>query len=224
MYLSINNGYFMASGIELVNRIDEVLLELGISRREFAASINIQPNTMGNWKTNNSMPPLETVEIIAEKLNVSPDWLLFGDKYTSEFDKRTGYFSRTQVGARIDSCLRDRTNTTPSDVPTRDIFNQELGHIISHEKFANWLLGRYNIDLIVFQKIASELTTSIQYLLTDLHAKVPEDFDPVLFNEAKENANSVHCLYNLSDDKKQIVSDMLNKLMELEHLEHVSKK
>ena len=65
MYLSINNGYFMASGIELVNRIDEVLLELGISRREFAASINIQPNTMGNWKTNNSMPPLETVEIIA---------------------------------------------------------------------------------------------------------------------------------------------------------------
>ena len=141
-----------------------------------------------------------------------------------EFDKRTGYFSRTQVGARIDSCLRDRTNTTASDGPIRDVFNQELGHIISHEKFANWLLGRYNIDLIVFQKIASELTTSIQYLLTDLHAKVPEDFDPVLFNEARENANSVHCLYNLSEDKKQIVSDMLNKLMELEHLEHVSKK
>jgi hypothetical protein len=57
-----------------------------------------------------------------------------------------------------------------------------------------------------------------------LHAKVPEDFDPVLFNEAKENANSVHCLYNLSEDKKKIVSDMLNKLMDLEHLEHVSKK
>ena len=85
-------------------------------------------------------------------------------------------------------------------------------------------VSRGGILLFVFQKIASELTTSIQYLLTDLHAKVPEDFDPVLFNEARENANSVHCLYNLSEDKKKIVSDMLNKLMELEHLEHVSKK
>ena len=75
-----------------------------------------------------------------------------------------------------------------------------------------------------FQRMAMVLETNLQHLLTGQNDKLPQDFDPVLFKAARENANSVHCLYNLSDDKKKIVSDMLNKLMELEHLEHVSKK
>jgi hypothetical protein len=75
-----------------------------------------------------------------------------------------------------------------------------------------------------FQQMAYNLKTNIQYLLTGQDDKLPQDFDPVLFKAARENANSVHCLYNLSEDKKKIVSDMLNKLMDLEHLEHVSKK
>ena len=68
-----------------------------------------------------------------------------------------------------------------------------------------------------FQQMAYNLNTNIQYLLTGLDDKFPQDFDPVLFKAARENANSVNCLYNLSEDKKKIVSDMLNKLMELEH-------
>ncbi len=75
-----------------------------------------------------------------------------------------------------------------------------------------------------FQQMAYNLNTNIQYLLTEQDDKLPQDFDPVLFKAAKENANSVHCLYNLGEDKKKIVSDMLNKLMELARLEHVSKK
>ena len=75
-----------------------------------------------------------------------------------------------------------------------------------------------------FQQMAYNLNTNIQYLLTGLDDKLPQDFDPVLFKAARENANSVNCLYNLSEDKKKIVSDMLNKLIELEHFEHVSKK
>lgn len=214
----------MASGIELVNRIDEVLQELGTSRREFAASINIQPNTMGNWKTNNSMPPLETVELIADKLNVSPTWLLFGDKYVAAADKSRSYFGRIQIMHRIHCLLLDKTNHQDGEIKNEELFDSVIGHIISYAKLSSWSKGRYNIDLCIFQQIASELNTSIQYLLTDISAKIPGDFDPVLFNEAKENQNAVHCLYNLSEDKKKIVGDMLNKLMELEHLEQVSKK
>lgn len=214
----------MASGIELVNRIDEVLQELGTSRREFATSINIQPNTMGNWKTNNSMPPLETVELIADKLNVSPTWLLFGDKYVAAADKSRSYFGRIQVMHRIHCLLLDKTNHQDGEIKNEELFDSVIGHIISYAKLSSWSKGRYNIDLCIFQQIASEVNTSIQYLLTDISAKIPGDFDPVLFNEAKENQNAVHCLYNLSEDKKKIVGDMLNKLMELEHLEQVSKK
>ena len=71
----------ICSGIELIKRIDEILSEKGISRKEFAKELNIQPNTMGNWKTNNSMPPADTIVRIADALNVSIDWLLTGKEF-----------------------------------------------------------------------------------------------------------------------------------------------
>ena len=125
---------------------------------------------------------------------------------------------------RIHCLLLDKTNRQDGEIKNEELFDSTIGNIISYAKLSSWSKGRYNIDLCIFQQIASELNTSIQYLLTDISAKIPGDFDPVLFNEAKENQNAVHCLYNLSEDKKKIVGDMLNKLMELEHLEQVSKK
>lgn len=69
------------SGIKLIKRIDEILSEKGKSRKEFAKELNIQPNTMGNWKTNNSMPPVQTLYKIAAELNVSLNWLILGDDF-----------------------------------------------------------------------------------------------------------------------------------------------
>ena len=217
---SDNNSY----GIDFVSRIDELLKEINLTRKDFAVQLNIPQTTMSSWKTNNSVPPLETVELIAEKLNVSPSWLLFGDKYVAAEDRNRCYFGRTQIMHRIHCLLLDKTNKQFGEIENQQLFNSTIGHIVSYAKLSSWSKGRCNIDLCIFQQIASELNTSIQYLLTDISAKIPGDFDPVLFNAARENANAVHCLYNLSEDKKKIVSDLLNKLMELEHLEHVSKK
>lgn len=69
------------SGIKLINRIDKILFERNKTRNEFAKEINIQPNTMGNWKTNNSMPPVQTLYKIAAELNVSLNWLILGDDF-----------------------------------------------------------------------------------------------------------------------------------------------
>lgn len=217
---SNHNSY----GIDFISRIDELLKEINLTRKDFAIQLNIPQTTMSSWKTNNSIPPLDTVELIAEKLNVSPTWLLFGNKYVASEDKTRGYFGRIQVMHRLHTLLLDRLNKNIGEIQNEELFDSVIGHIISYAKLHSWSKGRYNVDLCIFQQIASELNTSIQYLLTDISAKIPGDFDPVLFNEAKENQNAVHCLYNLSDDKKKIVGDMLNKLMELEHLEHVSKE
>lgn len=211
-------------GVDFITRIDDLLKEINLTRKDFAIQLNIPQTTMSSWKTNNSVPPLETVELIADKLNVSPTWLLFGDKYVAAADKSRSYFGRIQVMHRIHCLLLDKTNHQDGEIKNEELFDSVIGHIISYAKLSSWSKGRYNIDLCTFQQIASELNTSIQYLLTDISAKIPGDFDPVLFNEAKENQNAVHCLYNLSEDKKKIVGDMLNKLMELEHLEQVSKK
>jgi len=216
---SDNNSY----GVDFIARIDELLKEINLTRKDFANQMGIPQTTMSSWKTNNSVPPLETVELLAEKLNVSPTWLLFGDKYVAEEDKTRHYFGRIQVMHRIHCLLLDKTNYKVGEIENKELFDSTISQIISYKKLHSWVKGRYDVDLCIFQQIASELNTSIQYLLTDISAKIPGDFDPVLFNEAKENQNSVHCLYNLSEDKKKIVNDMLNKLMELEHLEHVSK-
>lgn len=69
------------SGIKLINRIDKILKERNKTRNEFAKEINIQPNTMGNWKTNNSMPPVQTLYKICVKLDVSLNWLIVGDDF-----------------------------------------------------------------------------------------------------------------------------------------------
>ena len=59
------------SGIDFINRIDNILKTQGKSRKQFASEINIQTNTMGNWKVNNSMPSIDTISVIAKKLSVS---------------------------------------------------------------------------------------------------------------------------------------------------------
>ena len=98
----------MASGIELINRIDEILSEKGKSRKEFAKELNIQPNTMGNWKTNNSMPPADTINLIATALDVSIDWLLNGNKGFNEKDIFFNQYSRNSIRLRIYEALKKK--------------------------------------------------------------------------------------------------------------------
>ena len=75
------------SGINFVERIDMILKEKKKTRKEFAMELNIQPNTMGNWKTNNSMPPIHTIVSIAEELNVSIDYLVTGREFKIKSNK-----------------------------------------------------------------------------------------------------------------------------------------
>lgn len=63
-------------GITLIKNIDKYCSKKGITRKDFAREINIQPNTMGNWKTNNSMPPVETLIKIASIIGCSIESLI----------------------------------------------------------------------------------------------------------------------------------------------------
>lgn len=211
------------SGISLVNRIDEVLSELGLTRKEFAAKIDVIPTTMATWKTRDIFPPVDTLSKIADELEVSLDWLIAGYPGWGVDKDTFGENSREAVRERIYKVLTGKEGLTEEEIQAAHTANK-ISFPISYQALRNWSKGRISLDMYFFQQMAYNLKTNIQYLLTGQEDKLPKDFDPVLFKAARENANSVHCLYNLSDDKKQIVSDMLNKLMELEHLEHVSKK
>ena len=75
------------SGIDFLERIDMILKEKKKTRKEFAKELNIQPNTMCNWKINNSMPPIQTIYLIANELNVSIDYLVTGREFKIKSNK-----------------------------------------------------------------------------------------------------------------------------------------
>lgn len=213
----------MCSGIEFINRIDIVLNEQGKTRKSLAENLDILPATMASWKSKDIFPPVDTLSKIADELEVSLDWLIAGYPGWGVDKETFGENSREAVRERIYKALTGKDGLTEEEIKTAHTENK-ISFPISYQALKNWAKGRISLDMYFFQQMAYNLNTNIQYLLTGQDDKLPQDFDPVLFKAARENANSVHCLYNLSDDKKKIVSDMLNKLMELEHLEHVSKK
>ena len=214
----------MCSGIELVSRIDGILAELGLTRKDFAEKMDIIPATMATWKSKNIFPPVDTLSKIADELEVSLDWLIAGYPGFGVDKETFGEYSREAVRERIYKSLIGKDELPSEEDLAKIHAENKISFPISYQALKNWAKGRISLDMYFFQQMAYKLNTNLQYLLTGLEDKLPKDFDPVLFKAARENANSVHCLYNLSDDKKQIVSDMLNKLMELEHLERISKK
>ena len=45
-----------------------------------------------------------------------------------------------------------------------------------------------------------------------------------IYNTALRNLNDLFCLDNLTEERRQLAKDMLNQLMELEHLKYAEKQ
>lgn len=101
----------MVSGIDFVNRIDSLLKGQGITRKNLAEKLNINSSTMSAWKTNNALPPVETVVLIAKELSVSIDFLVTGkffkldekDPYTRGFKDGVN-FCKDQINKLAQGC------------------------------------------------------------------------------------------------------------------------
>ena len=76
----------MANGIELVNRIDEVLQDFSLSRNSFAEGLGISKGTMSTWKSRDILPNAKTALKIAHALDVSVEWLIWGSRHTDEHE------------------------------------------------------------------------------------------------------------------------------------------
>lgn len=229
----------MASGIELISRIDEILSEKGKSRKEFAKELNIQPNTMGNWKTNNSMPPVDTIQKIAIELEVSAQWLIDGDINFEENTNFLGAQSRKSIRERIYIALKnkykDKDNRFTNDFLSNPILLKELhnyyfsGDFVTFNYLYNWSKGRCEIEFFKFNQLAIGLNTSLSFLITGSETLVSTEngysttFEKKLYDLALEFKNELYCLDCLTEDRKESAIKIINQLMRLEHLEYVEK-
>lgn len=219
----------MCNGIEFVKRLDEVLDENNLSRKEFGKILGISSSTMGTWKSRNILPPVETVAKIAEKLNVSIEWLLTGASYQTT-DYEGGNLSRKTIRDRIYKTVATKLKIERS----ADTENDHISFFsnlksITYETLLNWSKGYINLEPCVFVEIAKSLGVTFEYLLTgdDRQNTNPQSFnnpvDKNIYDTAIRNLNDLFCLDNLTDERRKLAKDMLNQLMKLEHLEYIEK-
>ena len=91
----------MCNGIVLVDKIDILTKELGITRKDFAKQLDINPSTIATWRTRNILPPMETIEAIADYFKVSIEWLVTEDSTSKLFDSQKVKASRKAIRDRI---------------------------------------------------------------------------------------------------------------------------
>ena len=103
---------------------------------------------MGNWKTNNSMPPADTIVQIANALEVSTDWLINGNKDFEEEEHFYRQYSRHSIRLRIYEALKNKyekvDNRFTSDFLNNESLLRELhyyyfnGGYVSYDVLYNW--------------------------------------------------------------------------------------
>ena len=97
----MHNEELQLSGIDLINRIDTVLKEKSLTRKELCENLGILQGTMATWKTKNIFPPVQTLSKIADELEVSLDWLIAGYPGFGVDKETFGDYSREAVRERL---------------------------------------------------------------------------------------------------------------------------
>ena len=218
----------MFNGIVLVDKIDELSKELGITRKEFASTLKMSPSTIATWKTRNILPPLETLEVIADFFEVSVEWLSSDNPIGRVNDYNATVLERREIRKRIYETLAEKTGNPNADNPTsHSTFFSNMPEL-TYRVLSNWSKGRINISEYVLIKIAYSLGISVEYLMTgNKSEKDNSQFnsnDKHILDTAIRNLNDLFCLDNLTGERRKLAKDMLNQLMKLEHLEYVEKK
>lgn len=231
----------MKNGVELVETIDLLLKEKNLTRKDFCETINIPASTIATWKTRNIFPTIDVLSLIANKLNVSLDWLI---NDSSDFENREnilGKYSRKSIRLRIYKALEKKYKKTDERFTANFLENETIlrelhryyftGGYVSYDTLLNWSKGRCDVDVYVFNEWAVSLNSTLQYILTGSELLIPSEkegyskaFEKDLYDLALEFRNELYCLHNYSSDRLNNVRYLLNELMKLEHLEYVEKK
>lgn len=198
----------MRTGIEFVEIIDDFLKKKEISRRQFCSLIDIPNSTIASWKSKNVMPSVELVAKVAKFMNVSLDWLVYGEQYENANSINTTYnpYSRRSILSRIEKYLIRDDVDTGSDLQT--LFKKYLSNIVEYEIISNWVCGKANLPEDVLPRIADKLDVSLQYLLSGNHYN-KDDFDPQLYERAKMYSKFLTGYSTLEKEEQQFINDYI---------------
>ncbi len=215
-YLTINNVYAflllfffyfthgtknMISGINVVKRIDFLLEENGISRKDMCDELEIPVSTLSNWKARNIVPGAEYILQICQYFEVSMKWILSEDSQSLFYPKRSITLENCikVLSARLglsdystDKAIQHFWDAIQS-IYKDSIIN--LAKICSKRKFVNWLMGRIEFLPSEYLLLAKMLRTDLETLLQDSK-----------FIEASNESSNAPKFY-LTDNKQLLVGE-----------------
>lgn len=207
----------MRSGIELVEIIDAYLKTKNISRRQFSALIDIPNSTIATWKHKNILPSVELTARVAKFMDVSLDWLVFGEQFENSNILNTleNQYSRQSILYRIEIILRQ--NNQDYDYDLESLHNKYLKDIVDYDLLLNWANGKAYMPENVLPDIAKKLRVSLQWLLTkdEYHQ---EDFDPFIYTLAKTYQGLLKGYDCLTEDEQKFVDHYITSRLEVHQL------
>lgn len=136
-------------------------------RGSFFGELNITRATIHSWKRG-SMPSVNTVFLLSNKLDVDPQWLITGINNQDSSDSK----SPAQISNRIIYQLEKINNHKISKEDSS--FYLPLNNCIDPMLITKWFYGIQIPKTEQLVIIASKLNMSLQYLLTGT-AALPED-------------------------------------------------
>lgn len=202
---------------QLVEILEAYLEEKKISRRQFCALVDIPTSTIASWKAKNVLPSIELVAKLARFMNVSLDWLVYGENPETTLRENTdeNLYSRKSILYRIETVLRQ--NNDDYDYDLKSLHEKYLSDIIEYEALMNWVNGKSYISEEVLPKIAKKLNVTLQWLLTkdEYHQ---QDFDAYLFGLAKAYSGLVKGYDCLDEQDKRFIDSYIQTKLDYRRL------
>ena len=202
---------------QLVEILEAYLEEKKISRRQFCVLVDIPSSTIASWKAKNVLPSIELVAKLARFMNVSLDWLVYGENPETTLSENTAEnpYSRKSILYRIETVLRQ--NNDDYDYDLKSLHEKYLSDIIDYEALMNWVNGKSYISEGVLPNIAKKLNVTLQWLLTkdEYHQ---QDFDAYLFGLAKAYSGLVKGYDCLDEQDKRFIDNYIQTKLDYRRL------
>ena len=210
----------MKNGVELVEILDNYLKSKNISRRQFSTLVDIPNSTIATWKSKNILPSVDLLAKIAKFMNVSLDWLVYGELFENANEQNTyeNPCSRKNILYRIEIVLRQTTNDYDYDFKSQH--EKYLSDIIDFETLINW--GEYKTDIpeSTLQKISAKLKVPLQWLLTKDEYHHEDDINAYgwVFGLAKAYPGLLKGYDWLEEEDQKFIDNYIASKLELRQL------
>lgn len=207
----------MRTSAEFVEILESFLQRKKLSRRQFCALVDIPNTTISSWKSKNVLPSIELVAKVARFMNVSLDWLVFGEQF-DDADKNNvleNPYSRRSILYRIEIAIRGKYTVSIYDFET--LYREYLSDIVDYEVLMNWVSGKANMSERVLPEIAKKLDVSLQWLLTQEGDK-EIDSNGYLYGIAQAHPNLLKGYNTLDEEDQKFIDNYIETKLEIRQL------